>query len=319
MKGQPNRLIHEKSPYLLQHAYNPVDWFPWGEEAVSRAVEEDKPIILSIGYSTCHWCHVMERESFENAEIADMMNRHFVCIKVDREERPDLDQIYMTAVAAMNASGGWPLNVFLTPDLKPFFGGTYFPAEAGRGMISWPDLLMRVARVWKDPVERKKLDASGEDIGNKIKAYLSAGHEGAAGAAKPDWGLLHRAFSYFKQRFDSVNKGFSPAPKFPSPVIQNFLLAYAGMPDNRNEHDTDRQAALDMAASTLTAMSKGGIYDHLGGGFHRYSTDEKWHVPHFEKMLYDNAQLIENCMDAFRLTGKERFKQIAEHTADYVL
>ena len=311
-QSKPNRLIHEKSPYLLQHAYNPVDWYPWGDEALEKASKEDKPILLSIGYSTCHWCHVMEEESFMNSDIAELMNTHFVCIKLDREERPDLDKIYMTAVTAITGSGGWPLNVFLTPNLKPFFGGTYFPPVPKQGMLAWPDILRLIAVAWKDPSQQGKFQSFSWNLQESISNALSWTSKDSVITTD----IIDKTLVAFSSRFDKNLGGFSPAPKFPSPSIQNFLFAYYFY--NRNSVKKD-DAALFMGNATLRAMANGGIYDQLGGGFHRYSTDAKWHVPHFEKMLYDNAQLLKNYLDAFLITGDRFFEKIARETADYVL
>jgi len=311
-QSKPNRLIHEKSPYLLQHAYNPVDWYPWGDEALEKAHKEDKPILLSIGYSTCHWCHVMEEESFMNVHIAESMNTHFVCIKLDREERPDLDKIYMTAVTAITGSGGWPLNVFLTPDLKPFFGGTYFPPVPKQGILAWPDILRLIAIAWKDPSQRDKFHSFSSNLQESIANALS--WTSKDNVINTD--VIDNALDAFSLRFDKELGGFSPAPKFPSPSIQNFLFAHHFYAKNGVKKD---DVALLMGHTTLRAMANGGIYDQLGGGFHRYSTDAKWHVPHFEKMLYDNAQLLKNYLDAFLITGDRFFEKIARETADYVL
>ncbi|MCJ7541094.1 MAG: thioredoxin domain-containing protein, partial [Desulfobacterales bacterium] len=303
---------HEKSPYLLQHAYNPVDWYPWGDEALEKARKEDKPILLSIGYSTCHWCHVMEEESFMNPDIAELMNTNFVCIKLDREERPDLDKIYMTAVTAITGSGGWPLNVFLTPDLKPFFGGTYFPPTPRQGSLAWPDILRLIANAWKDPSQRDKLQSFSSNLQDGIANALSWTSKDST----INTDVIDKALCAFSSRFDNHLGGFSPAPKFPSPSIQNFLFAYHFYAKTVGKKD---KTALLMGDATLRAMANGGIYDQLGGGFHRYSTDAKWHVPHFEKMLYDNAQLLKNYLDAFLITGDRFFGKIARETADYVL
>jgi hypothetical protein len=311
-QSKPNRLIHEKSPYLLQHAYNPVDWYPWGDEALEKARKEDKPILLSIGYSTCHWCHVMEEESFMNPDTAELMNTHFVCIKLDREERPDLDKIYMTAVTAITGSGGWPLNVFLTPDLKPFFGGTYFPPVPKQGMLAWQDILRLIATAWKDPSQRDKFQSFSSNLQNSISNALSWTSKDSV----VNTDVIDKAFNAFSSRFDKDLGGFSPAPKFPSPSIQKFLFAHYFYTKNGGKKD---DAALLMGNATLRAMANGGIYDQLGGGFHRYSTDAKWHVPHFEKMLYDNAQLLKNYLDAFLINGDKFFEKIARETADYVL
>ncbi len=302
---KPNALIHEKSPYLLQHAHNPVDWMPWGDAAFARARSESKPIFLSIGYSTCHWCHVMERESFANADIAALMNRNFVCIKVDREERPDVDKIYMTAVQAITGQGGWPLNAWLTPGLKPFYGGTYFPPESRWGRPGFPEILERIAEMWT--AEREKLEDSGRQIQELLAQSL--GGRDLSGALDPK--ALDSAFKYFSMAFDEKWGGFREAPKFPMPVYHNFLLRYYA--------STKKQEALDMSLETLRAIAAGGIYDQIGGGFHRYSTDERWHVPHFEKMLYDNAQLAVNYIEAFQISGDENFARVARETLDYVL
>jgi uncharacterized protein len=301
----PNRLIDEKSPYLLQHAHNPVQWYPWGEDAFERARREDKPVFLSIGYSTCHWCHVMERESFANPTIADLMNDNFVCIKVDREERPDVDKIYMTAVQAMTGSGGWPLSAWLTPDLKPFFGGTYFPPEPRWGRISFPDLLNRIASAWKN--DREALLQSADRVGEFLVQASAPESEGTA--LSPE--LLDKAYQALEARFDSELGGFGGPPKFPMPVYQHFLL--------RSWARTGNQKALDMVLLTLRQMARGGIRDHIGGGFHRYSTDGLWHVPHFEKMLYDNAQIAVNYVEAYQASHDPAFAAAARETLDYVL
>ena len=314
-KNEPNRLIHEKSPYLLQHAYNPVDWFPWGNEAFEKSQAENKPILLSIGYSTCHWCHVMEEESFMDPDIANIMNTHFICIKVDREERPDLDKIYITAVSALTGSAGWPLNVFLTPELKPFYGGTYFPPVPKSGVLAWPDLLKIIATAWKDPSKKQKLLSSGQELSRIVTNHLSW----SSSHGPIDINLLDKALNIFSTRFDKNLGGFSQAPKFPSPSIQSFLMAYHHFSKNSSNQVQQRDSALAMSDFTLRAMAIGGIYDQLGGGFHRYSTDAKWHVPHFEKMLYDNAQLLRNYLDAFLITRDKFFEKIARETADYVL
>ena len=311
---RPNHLINETSPYLLQHAFNPVDWYPWGDEALAKAKQENKPILLSIGYSTCHWCHVMEKESFTNPETAEIMNRSFVCIKVDREQRPDIDKIYITAVSALTGSAGWPLNVFLTPDLKPFFGGSYFPPETRPGLISWIDLLEKIALAWNDPAQRKKITSSAESLTDIIRQHLSS-HSVAEEAFDPK--LSELALDAFESAFDKQHGGFSKAPKFPSPGTQNFLFSYSA---TNSSNDIKRaRKAKDMAVFTLYAMARGGIYDHLGGGFHRYSTDENWHLPHFEKMLYDNAQLIINYLQAYQNNSDTFFKSVAIETIEYVL
>ncbi len=309
----PNRLIHEKSPYLLQHAYNPVDWYAWSPEALLRAKQEERPILLSIGYSTCHWCHVMERESFSDPEIARLMNAHFVCIKLDREERPDLDHLFITAVSAIRGSAGWPLNVFLTPELKPFYGGTYFPPRRRPGMASWSDVLTLLAKTWEDPGQREKILNSAGEMDALIRKHL-----GGDEAAEPmETGFLDSAFKAFEQRYDPSWGGFSQAPKFPSPAIQTFLFFYHASA-GKNGNPGAKEKALEMALVTLRNLAGGGIYDQIGGGFHRYSTDSRWRVPHFEKMLYDNAQLILNYLDAFQLTRDPFFEKIARETLDYV-
>ena len=311
---RPNHLINETSPYLLQHAFNPVDWYPWGDEALAKAKQENKPILLSIGYSTCHWCHVMEKESFTDLETAAIMNRNFVCIKVDREQRPDIDKIYITAVSALTGSAGWPLNVFLTPDLKPFFGGSYFPPESKPGLISWNYLLEQITAAWNDPNQQRKITSSAEGLTETIRQHLTS-HSVAEEAF--DSKLSEPALDAFESAFDKQHGGFSKAPKFPSPGNQNFLFSYFA---TNSSNDIKRaKKAKDMAVFTLYAMAKGGIYDHLGGGFHRYSTDEKWHLPHFEKMLYDNAQLIINYLQAYQISGDPFFKSVAIETIEYVL
>ncbi|MBW1759697.1 MAG: thioredoxin domain-containing protein, partial [Deltaproteobacteria bacterium] len=314
-KNSANHLIDEKSPYLLQHAYNPVDWYPWGGKSLAKAKKEGKLILLSIGYSTCHWCHVMAEESFENPEIAAIMNRYFVCIKVDREERPDLDKIYMTAVISLTGAGGWPLNVFLTPDLKPFFGGTYFPPESRAGIMAWPEVLTRIGNAWSDPSMRRQISLTGDELTLNLQKNLSWQAE----IGEVDLSMPERAYSAFVSSFDQKMGGFSPAPKFPSPVNQNFLLTYHTYGKIGKKDPEQSQKALDMALFTLRKMAENGIYDQIGGGFHRYSVDGKWHVPHFEKMLYDNSQLIMNYLEAYRITGDDFFRSTAEETIEYVL
>jgi len=312
----PNRLMHEKSPYLLQHAYNPVDWYPWGNEAFAKAKKENKPIILSIGYSTCHWCHVMENESFADPNVAELMNKHFICIKVDREERPDLDKIYITAVTSLTGSAGWPLNVFLTPDRKPFFGGTYFPPQPRFGLVAWPDLVNLIAEAWNDPEKNQKIIVSADSITHTLESHLT---RQSAGGVSPDAELLETAYQHFALSFDKNRGGFGPPPKFPSPANQNFLFSYGCYAKNIPDKEKQSARALDMAVFTLRTMAQGGFYDHLGGGFHRYSTDDRWHVPHFEKMLYDNAQLIVNYLEAYQITRDDMFAKIAQETAEYIL
>jgi len=312
-----NHLINEKSPYLMQHAYNPVDWYPWGEEAFARAEKENKPVLLSIGYSTCHWCHVMEKESFTDPAIAVIMNKNFICIKVDREERPDIDRLYISAVTALTGSAGWPLNVFLTPKLKPFFGGTYFPDKSRFGIYSWSDLLNKIAIAWKDPVTYGKIMGSADALTDLLRKNLSYGQKNT-GSKQNRQAHLDKAFEYYASVFDGKSGGFGKAPKFPSPSISNFLFAYSSY-ERKAGNAASAEKALQMADFTLRAMARGGIYDQIGGGFHRYSTDEKWHIPHFEKMLYDNAQLITTYLEAYQITSDDYFATIARETADYVL
>jgi len=300
---QANKLINEKSPYLLQHAYNPVDWYPWGPEAFSRAVSEDKPIFLSIGYSTCHWCHVMEKESFEDKEIASILNKHFIAIKVDREERPDIDSIYMTVCQTLTGHGGWPLTVFLTPDKKPFFAGTYFPKEDRMGMTGLKSLLNKIAELWKN--RRDELISSSDRITN----LFNKSHDIQEEDITED--LIHDAFTEFKYSFDSIYGGFGSAPKFPTPHNLYFLLRYW--------HVTGEEYALEMVEKTLDSMYRGGIFDHIGFGFSRYSTDSRWLVPHFEKMLYDNALLAIAYIETYQATGKKAFADTAHKIFTYVL
>ncbi|MFC1714842.1 thioredoxin domain-containing protein [Candidatus Poribacteria bacterium] len=300
-----NFLIHEKSPYLLQHAHNPVNWYPWGDAAFEKARKESKPIFLSIGYATCHWCHVMEKESFANPEIAAIMNEFFVCIKVDREERPDIDKLYMTAASSAGWGGGWPLSMWLTPDLKPFYGGTYFPPHERWGRPGFSDILKFIAEKWEN--DREKLLAAGEQLTQHLKGYTAAA--GRSGTPAPE--ALESGLASYKESHDSSLGGFGNTPKFPMPVNHNFLLRYYARSGN--------EEALQMSLHTLREMAKGGIYDHIGGGFHRYSTDAKWHIPHFEKMLYDNAQIIVNYLDAYQITKEEGFAQVARETLEYVL
>jgi len=299
MAAHTNRLAHEKSPYLLQHAHNPVDWFPWGEEAFAKARKENKPIFLSIGYSTCHWCHVMERESFENADVAELMNRCFVSIKVDREERPDIDKIYMTAVQATTGSGGWPMSVWLTPDLKPFYCGTYFPPESRYGRPGFKELLQRVHDVWESNPDG--VVAQAKQVMDVLTEHSALP---AAGDTRLDDAPLKLGLDQFRLVYDSKYGGFGGAPKFPRPVVLNFLFRVGGK---------------DMALFTLRKMGEGGMFDQLGGGFHRYSVDERWLVSHFEKMLYDQAQLVCSCVDAYQITHDPFFADIARRTCDYVL
>ncbi|TAJ16599.1 MAG: thioredoxin domain-containing protein, partial [Dehalococcoidia bacterium] len=288
-----NRLAGESSPYLRQHAENPVDWYPWGDEAFERARTDGKPIILSVGYSACHWCHVMAHESFENASTAALMNDWFVNIKVDREERPDVDAVYMTVTQALTGQGGWPMTVFLTPDLKPFYAGTYFPAVDSHGRPAFPRLLESIHTAWE--AEREKVVESAEKITTQLREATQRVNTGTGAAI--DAALLPRVVEALRNEFDEEWGGFGHAPKFPSPSNLEFLLAYhASHPDDPLE-----PSALDLVLPTLRHMMDGGIYDHLGGGFHRYSVDQRWLVPHFEKMLYDNAQLARLYLHAFQI------------------
>ena len=310
-KKRANRLSSETSPYLLQHAHNPVDWYPWGEEALARAREEDRPILLSIGYSACHWCHVMEHESFEDEETAALMNREFVCIKVDREERPDLDRIYQTAHQMLQQrAGGWPLNMFLTPrDHMPFFGGTYFPPEPRYGMPGFRDLLQRVAEFYRE--HRAELDEQNASLADVFRRLESASPATASDSDAP----LRAAREQLARQYDRVYGGFGQAPKFPHPGALDRLLRDAA---RASEQDTDDEA-LTMAVHTLTAMANGGMHDQIGGGFCRYSVDERWMIPHFEKMLYDNAQLISVYADAWQITGVDLFRRTAEDIGDWAM
>ncbi|HEV8144941.1 MAG TPA: thioredoxin domain-containing protein, partial [Bryobacteraceae bacterium] len=301
----PNRLAREKSPYLLQHANNPVDWYPWGDEAFEKAARENKPVFLSVGYSTCHWCHVMERESFEDDTTAAILNEHFVPVKVDREERPDVDRIYMLFVQASTGSGGWPMSVWLTPDRKPFFGGTYFPPDNRYGRPGFPAMLQNLARAWQQ--DRAKIEASGSQVLGQLSQYSNL----AGGHAAPGREALEQGFNAFRRMFDSKHGGFGGAPKFPRPSVHNFLLRYYV--------ETKNPEALEMVLLTLREMAKGGMNDQLGGGFHRYSVDEYWFVPHFEKMLYDQAQLVIAYLEAFQITGDAVYANAARQTLDYVL
>ena len=298
-----NRLKQEKSPYLMQHGENPVDWYPWCEEAFQKAAREDKPIFLSIGYSTCHWCHVMAHESFADSEVADLLNRAFISIKVDREERPDIDAVYMSVCQAMTGSGGWPLTIFMTPEQKPFFAGTYFPKYGGYGRFGLMDLLEWVADLWKN--NREELLRAGSQITAAIN------QEQTGNGQKPNRSLVERAYSQLAKRFDHKWGGFGAAPKFPTPHNLLFLMRYADTLQESN--------AMKMAEITLEDMAKGGIFDHIGGGFSRYSTDEMWMVPHFEKMLYDNTLLLIAYVKAYQYTKRECFADTANRTARYIL
>jgi hypothetical protein len=304
-KKHTNRLINETSPYLREHAHNPVDWYAWCDEAFEEARQQDKPILLSIGYAACHWCHVMAGESFENEEIARLMNENFVCIKVDREERPDLDAIYMSAVQAMTGHGGWPMTVFLTPDRIPFYGGTYFPPEDRRGMPGFPRILNAVADAYR--TRRSDITSAGRDL----MAHIQQLSELRPSDQKPASDLLDLSYESLARNFDSTYGGFGGAPKFPASMNLQFLL--------QTFQRTGDQQALEMVELTLQQMACGGIYDHLGGGFHRYSVDAKWLVPHFEKMLYDNALLARTYLYAYQATDNPFYRRIVEETLDYVI
>ncbi len=301
----PNRLIHETSPYLLQHADNPVDWYPWGSEALKLAKDTDKPILLSVGYSACHWCHVMEHESFENIEIAFLMNQYFVSIKVDREERPDIDHIYMNSVQIMSGQGGWPMTVFLTPDGKPFYGGTYYPPDDRYGRPGFGKILQAVATAWRE--KRDEIIDQGEVMAEQLNAMSQV----PGLSSDLSSGLLDSAVKKLSNDFDDRLGGFGSAPKFPQPMMLDFLLRYA--------HRTGSDSVKQMAIFTLDRMALGGICDQLSGGFHRYATDEYWLVPHFEKMLYDNAQLAVSYLHAFQITGDAFHKKVAVEILEYVI
>ena len=314
----PNRLVEERSPYLLQHAHNPVDWYPWGDPALARAREEDKPILLSIGYSACHWCHVMERESFEDDAIAALMNDAFVNVKVDREERPDLDGIYMGAVQALTGRGGWPLTVFLTPEGKAFFGGTYFPPGPRHGLPSFRQVLEAVRDAFRN--RREEVEKAADQLLAALVHGTSPPSPPGPGPGQPEgvppgeedfFGALDRAYQVLRSRYDPVHGGFGPAPKFPQPTTLEFLLGY-----HRRSGDPE---ALEMVLHTLRQMARGGMRDHLGGGFHRYSVDARWLVPHFEKMLYDNGLLALVYLHAYRITQDPELLGVATSTLDYVL
>ncbi len=286
-----NRLAQETSPYLLQHADNPVDWYPWGEEALARAREEDKPILLSVGYAACHWCHVMEHESFEDERTAALMNEYFVPVKVDREERPDVDSVYMDAVVSLTGHGGWPMTVFLTPTGEPFFGGTYYPPEPRHGLPSFKQLLQAIASAWRE--RRADIDRDAGAITEQLRRTAEPSHEPLTSS------LLSDAVRGLRQQFDPVWGGFGTAPKFPPASALEFLL---------------RRGELEPATKTLDGMALGGMYDLVGGGFHRYSVDREWLVPHFEKMLYDNALLVPAYLHGWLVTGNERYREVAEPT-----
>ncbi len=301
----PNRLANEKSPYLLQHKYNPVNWYPWSDEAFNKAKSEDKPVFLSVGYSTCHWCHVMERESFEDTEVAELLNESFISVKVDREERPDIDAVYMRVCQALTGSGGWPMSIFMTPEREPFFAGTYFPKRSKYGMPGFIELLEIIKEHWENG--REKLLSP---VGDIIHA-LNEEDKQSEVSQQFTKQLFDRAYRSFSGSFDPKYGGFGHAPKFPAPHNLMFLMRYGIINGNDN--------ALHMALTTLNQMYKGGLFDHIGGGFSRYSTDQKWLAPHFEKMLYDNAMLTIAYMEAYQLTGTELYKKVAESTLEYVM
>lgn len=303
-----NALIHEKSPYLLQHAHNPVDWLPWGDEAFERARKEQKPIFLSVGYSTCHWCHVMERESFENEAVAEILNGDFISIKVDREERPDVDRVYMYFVQAFSGSGGWPMSVWLTPELKPFYGGTYFPPDSRYGRPGFSSILRQLASAWQ--TRRDDIERSSAEILERLKSH-NEGDRDAGGGVGIDRKIVDLAFDQLRRSFDPQWGGFGSAPKFPRPVSLRFLLGYHALAGSGE--------ALEMTVETLRAMAAGGMHDQLGGGFHRYSVDAHWFVPHFEKMLYDQGQLAVAYLEAYQVTREPLFATIARGIFAYVL
>jgi len=314
-----NKLINEKSPYLLQHALNPVNWFPWADEAFEKAKAEDKPIFLSIGYSTCHWCHVMERESFEDEEIAALLNRDFIAIKVDREERPDVDHVYMEACQAMTGSGGWPLTIIATPDKKPFFTATYIPKENRYGMAGLRSILGEAARLWGQ--EREALEKTADEMTVALSSMQHGNNAAAPDHAAKAVNIAQRAFETLENAFDEKYGGFGTQPKFSAPVNLHFLLRYNALRYSVLKHE-DLNCfghAVDMVRKTLDAMSKGGIYDHIGLGFSRYSTDRRWLVPHFEKMLYDNAQLCIAYLEVYQVTGIRSYAKTAEEILEYVL
>ncbi|HVP21262.1 MAG TPA: thioredoxin domain-containing protein [Anaerolineaceae bacterium] len=301
-----NRLIHETSPYLLQHAQNPVDWYPWGEEAFERARSENKPLFVSIGYAACHWCHVMEHESFENPATAELLNRFFVSIKVDREERPDIDMIYMQAVISITGQGGWPLSVFMTPEGKPFYGGTYFPPTRRYGMPAFQDVLNSLAKMWHE--EPEKLVQASDQLYSQVKEEVYWTGKNKETSLKPN--ILQIAAQDLLSKYDWENGGWGAAPRFPAPMTIEFLLTQARR---------GNQECLQAARHALSAMQQGGMYDLIGGGFHRYSTDDHWLVPHFEKMLYDNAQLASTYLHAYQITGDQTFRRITEETLDFII
>ena len=313
-----NRLATASSPYLLQHAGNPVDWFPWGQEAFDLARAKDRPIFLSIGYSTCHWCHVMAHESFENGAIAAVLNEHFVAIKLDREERPDVDRVYMAYLQALTGQGGWPLSVWLTPDLKPFYAGTYFPPEDRQGRAGFPTILRAIARGWRE--DRARLVEEAERVVGTLRERAGERAVPAAGAVKSfadaAGAAFEKAYQYYAESFDPRSGGFGGAPKFPRPANLSFLLRCAALQGLATEAGVE---AAGMVARTLGGMARGGIHDHVGGGFHRYSVDGEWFVPHFEKMLYDQAQLATCALEAWQASGDERHAWLARDILEYVL
>ncbi|HEX5654279.1 MAG TPA: thioredoxin domain-containing protein [Chitinophagaceae bacterium] len=316
MTGTGNQLIHETSPYLLQHAHNPVDWHPWGEKALEKAKQENKPILVSIGYSACHWCHVMEKESFEDEKVAAFMNRHFINIKIDREERPDLDHIYMDAVQAMTGSGGWPLNVFLTPDTRPFYGGTYYPPQKAFNRPSWMDILQGVAQAFEE--KRAEIDEQAENLTAHLRQSNAFGIQAPGQADYFQLEKLDEIFENIMKQADQEWGGFGRAPKFPQTFIIQFLLRYKYVNDLQRP-DYSRKANIEKAALlSLDKMIQGGIYDQVGGGFARYSTDTEWLVPHFEKMLYDNALLISVLSEAYQLTHKELYRETISDTIGFI-
>lgn len=304
LDGEKNQLQYSNSPYLLQHADNPVNWYPWGEEAFQKARKENKPIFLSIGYSTCYWCHVMERKVFMDEQIAAKMNTYFVSIKVDREERPDVDRVYMSAVRAMTGGGGWPMSVFLTPELMPFFGATYIPPEGRGGRPGFSQLADQLNNAWRN--NRAQVISQAEKVTEHIKTTASPQLEPQEVSSN----VMANAFESYSNRFDSIYGGFGPAPKFPRPSNFDFLLRYY--------QDTGKSDALELVEFTLQKMAKGGVYDHIGEGFHRYSTDNQWRVPHFEKMLYDQAQLANSYLKAYKITGKEEYANVAGNIFGFV-
>ena len=303
----PNRLIHEKSPYLLQHAYNPVHWYPWNEDTLELVKNSGKPVFLSIGYSSCHWCHVMEEESFENKEIAQILNDNFIAIKVDREERPDIDTIYMMAVTSMTGRGGWPLSVWLTPDLKPFFGGTYFPPYGNHGRYGFKEILLYLANMWKNSPD--KLQQSSDAVHEHLQKYFEVSVKNPLHSVDVD-ALFQTLKIGLKDNFDVVYGGFSSAPKFPMPIHHLFLMSHFQLMKDKE--------SLKLSSFTLEKMFRGGIYDQIFGGFHRYSVDQKWHVPHFEKMLYDNALLVSIYVQMFQHTESQEFKTVVTETLDFL-